>query len=124
MNDFVTGEQLKSFGAAVAAVVAFVNAARMLGGEKVAPYTKWVAAAAAILVILAARGAPQTLNAGIALAVNAVYVFLAALGGNEAVVSVLERRQEKALAEPRELIASMSAETDAGRPQARFWRRW
>jgi hypothetical protein len=126
MNDFVTSEQLASFGAAVAAVIAIVNTARMLGGEKLEPYSYWAAAVAALGVTIVARGVPQTLNAGLTLVVNATYVFLAALGGNEAVVGLLGRRQAKAQpigATEREIIVGASMSAKAA-PKARFWRRW
>lgn len=125
MNDFVTAEQLASFGAAVAGVIAVVNTARMLGGEKLDPYVMWVALAAALGVTVVARGTPQTVNAVLTLVVNAAYVFLAALGGNEAVLAVLQKRQPPAAtdAEPREIVAGASL-TAAAAPKARFWRKW
>ena len=111
MSDFITPDGLKTFGAAVAAVVAVVNLALMLAGERARPYAKWLAFGAALLATLAARGLPPTLPDGIALVFSAVYVFLAAMGGNIAVTDALAARQPQA----RGLYA-------AGAP--RFWRKW
>jgi hypothetical protein len=119
MSEYYTFENLLTIGGATAFIAAVMAALTYLGGEKIQPYLKWAAlfVALAISAVGALATTPANWQTWIVAVVNAVWLFLAAMGANQLTV----RRAPAAEHMP---MVDAGAEPEAGSQKRKAWVSW